>query len=181
MTCPATSRSNQSRRKGDQAVDEASQREGVPIRVSRLGPGDEEIVRQLSVATARFDEPGALARERKPHTTESAREFLAAETNFLLVAFAGGEPVGLLLAYELIRRHGDGKMMFIYEVGARDDHRRMGVGLALVETLRLICRERGISRAFLTTGENNEPAIAFYGSPGATRAGKDVVFTFAWP
>jgi ribosomal protein S18 acetylase RimI-like enzyme len=161
-------------------VSELRHKEGVPIEVRRLGPGDEEIVRQLSLATARFDEPGAPTRERKPHTTESAREFLAVETNFQLVAFADGEPVGLLLAYELIRRHGDGKMMFIYEIGVRDDHRRIGIGGALIEALRRICRERCVSRAFLTTSETNEPAIAFYLSMGATRIGKDVVFSFDW-
>lgn len=150
------------------------------IEVRRLGPGDEEIVRQLSITTVRFDEPAAPARERKPHTAESAREFLAIETNLQLVAFVGDEPVGLLLAYELIRRHGDGKMMFIYEIGVRDDHRRMGIGRALIEALQRICRERGVSRAFLTTGESNEPAIAFYEALGAARAGTDIVFSFDW-
>ena len=146
----------------------------------RLTLGDEAVVQRLSVEDARFDEPGA-ARERTPHTLESAREFLASETNVQLAAFAGDEPVGQLLAYELTRRHGDGKMMFVYEIGVRDDHRRMGVGTALFDALRQICHERGVSRAFVITGERNEAAMAFYLSLGGERESTDdVVFDFDW-
>lgn len=93
----------------------------VPIEVGRLTLGHEDIVRRLSIEDARFEEAGVEPRPRTPHTIESAREFLAVETNVQLAAFVGDEPVGQLLAYELIRRHGDGKMMFIYEIGVRDD------------------------------------------------------------
>lgn len=100
----------------------------VAIEVRRLGVGDEELLRRLSVEDARFEEGGAAPRARTPHTVESARAFLSVETSVQLAALDRGEPVGQILAYELIRRHGDGKMMFIYEVGVRDDYRRRGVG-----------------------------------------------------
>lgn len=149
------------------------------IKVKRLAVGDEEVVRYLSREDARFEEEGVQAAARQQHTIESARDFLADDTNVQLAAFAGGEPVGQLLAYELARRHGDGKLMFIYEIGVRDDHRRRGIGRMLFEELQAICRSRGMGRAFVITNERNKAAMAFYRDLGATRdANDDVVFDF---
>lgn len=72
-------------------------------------------------------------------------------------------------------------MMFIYEIGVRDDHRRRGVGRALVAELKRICSEARISRAFVITNEHNQTAMAFYRSLGATRDATDeAVFDFDW-
>ena len=151
------------------------------IEVRRLAVGDEEIVRRLSSEDARFEEAHAEPRARLPHTVESARVFLSVETNVQLAAFDGRKPVGQLLAYELIRRHGDGRMMFIYEIGVREDYRREGVGRSLFEALQAICRERGIMRSFVITNERNRTAMAFYSAVGATRnATDDVVLDFDW-
>jgi ribosomal protein S18 acetylase RimI-like enzyme len=151
------------------------------VEIRRLRPGDEEVVRRLSVEDAHFEQVGVEPRLRIPHTLESAREFLAVETNYQLVAFAEDEPVGQLIAYELIRRHGDGRMMLVYEVGVRRDSRRQGVGRGLFDVLRSLCRERGIARAFLITNESNLDAMAFYRSLGARRDhDDDVVLDFDW-
>jgi ribosomal protein S18 acetylase RimI-like enzyme len=153
----------------------------VGVEVRRLAVGDEEIVRRLSLEDARFEEADAEPRARLPHTVESARVFLSVETNVQLAAFDGKKPVGQLLAYELIRRHGDGRMMFIYEIGVREDYRREGVGRSLFEALQAICRERGIARSFVITNERNRTAMAFYRAVGATRnATDDVVLDFDW-
>jgi aminoglycoside 3-N-acetyltransferase I len=151
------------------------------IEVRQLTIGDEDVVRQLSLLDARFEEAGVEPQARTPHTVETAREFLASATNLLLAAFVGDEPIGQLLAYELIRRHGDGKMMFIYEIGVHDDHRRNGVGRLLLAKLKEICRQRGITRAFVITNERNQAAMSFYRALGATRdAGDEAVFDFDW-
>ena len=152
-----------------------------PVGVRRLTVGDEEVVRRLSLEDARFEEAGVEPRARPPHTPESARRFLAVETNVQLAAFAGDEPVGQLLAYELIRRHGDGKTMFVYEIGVRDDYRRNGVGRLLFAELENICRRRAVTRAFVVTNERNAAATAFYRALGATREATDeAVFDFDW-
>jgi len=140
------------------------------VDVRRLGVGDEEVVIRLS-----------LDDERPPHSVESARELLADEATFYLAAFERGEPIAELLAYELIRRHGDGRMVLVYEIGVREEVRRRGVGRALFDLLREICRERGIRRAFVITNESNTPAMAFFASLGATRDhDDDVVLDFVW-
>jgi ribosomal protein S18 acetylase RimI-like enzyme len=151
------------------------------ITVRRLALGDEEVVRYLSREDLRFGEQGGGSVERPPHTVETAREFLADDTNVQLVAFAADDPVGQLLAYELTRRHGDGKMMFIYEIAVRDDRRGRGVGRALFDELRAMCRSRGVGRSFVITNERNTAAMAFYRALGAAReASDDVVFDFDW-
>jgi ribosomal protein S18 acetylase RimI-like enzyme len=72
-------------------------------------------------------------------------------------------------------------MMFVYEIGVRDDRRRTGVGRALFDELRTICRDRGIAQGFVITSESNETAMAFYESLGGRRgATDDVVFEFVW-
>jgi ribosomal protein S18 acetylase RimI-like enzyme len=72
-------------------------------------------------------------------------------------------------------------MMFVYEIGVRQDSRRLGVGRALFNTLEGLCRERGIARAFLITNESNEEAMAFYRSLGGRRDATDeAVFDFGW-
>ncbi|HTZ06945.1 MAG TPA: GNAT family N-acetyltransferase [Gaiellaceae bacterium] len=140
------------------------------MELRRLGVGDEEVVIRLS-----------LDDERQPHTVESARELLANDATYYLAAFENGEPIAQLLAYELIRRHGDGRMMLVYEIGVREEARRLGVGRALFDLLRKLCRERGVRRAFVITNESNEPAMAFYASLGATRASRDdVVLDLDW-
>jgi ribosomal protein S18 acetylase RimI-like enzyme len=147
----------------------------------RLAPGDEAIVQRLSLEDARFEQDGVKPPERTPHTRESARAFLAVETNYQLVALANDEPVGQLIAYELIRRHGDGKMMFVYEISVRADHRRQGVGRGLFDWLRALCRDRDIARAFLMTNRDNQIAMTFYASLGARRDHMDeVVLDFDW-
>ncbi|HET7172923.1 MAG TPA: GNAT family N-acetyltransferase [Nocardioidaceae bacterium] len=144
--------------------------------------GDEDVLRRLSLEDARFEEAGVEPRTRTPHTVGSAHAFLTAETNVQLAAFIGAEPVGQLLAYELTRRHGDGKVMFTYEIGVRDDHRREGVGRLLFDELEKICRDREISRAFVITNLRNEAAMGFYRALGATRdATDDVLFDFERP
>jgi len=153
----------------------------VAIEVRRLRVGDEEVLRLRSLQDARFDEPGVEPAARTPHSVESARAFLSEETTVQLAAFADAEPVGQLLAYELARRHGDGKLMLVYEIGVRDDHRRQGIGRMLFDALRSICRQRGIARAFVITNERNVAATAFYAALGATReSNDDVVYDFDW-
>ena len=138
--------------------------------VRRLGVGDEEVVIRLSLDDG-----------RTPHTVESARELLVDDTTYYLVAFERDEPIAELLSYALIRRHGDGRMMFVYEIGVREEFRRLGVGRALFDALREHCRGRGIRRAFVITDGSNEPAMAFYASLGATRDhDDDLVLGFDW-
>jgi ribosomal protein S18 acetylase RimI-like enzyme len=125
--------------------------------VRRLGPGDEAVVRRL--AEDAVPQAGLLAEER----------------TIFLVAFDGDDPVGFLLAYELLRRRGDRSQLFVYEVGVDEGRRRRGVATALFRELARIARARGIRRGFVLTNQSSEAAMELYRSLGGVRPNADDV------
>jgi aminoglycoside 3-N-acetyltransferase I len=135
------------------------------VSVRRLGPGDEQIVERLA--------------EQAPPAR--AAELLADERTIFLAAFDrdGAEPVGFVLAYELLRRHGEPSQLFVYEVGVVPEARRRGVATELLRELQRIARARGIRHGFVLTNEANEAAMELYRSLGGTRpSSDDVLFDF---
>jgi aminoglycoside 3-N-acetyltransferase I len=131
------------------------------VAIRRLGPGDEGVV--LALATQ--GEPARL------------EELLADERTYLLAAFddSGTEPIGFVLAYELVRRHGDPARLFVYELGVDPARRRRGIATALMSELARLATERGIRFGFLLTNESNVAAMALYASLGAHRPNADDV------
>ena len=137
------------------------------MNVRRLGPGDERVVEQL-------------AEEASP---ARAAELLADERTIFLAAFDDdeAEPIGFVLAYELLRRHGDPSRLFVYEVGVTPEARRRGVATELLRELARIARTRGIRRGFVLTNETNEAAMELYRSLGGVRPNADdVLFDFEY-
>jgi ribosomal protein S18 acetylase RimI-like enzyme len=131
--------------------------------VRRLGPDDEQVVARLAEDAA--PQSGLLAEER----------------TIFLVAFDGHDPVGFLLAYELLRRRGDPSQLFVYEVGVDEGRRRRGVATALFRALANIARAQGIRHAFVLTNEGNEAAMELYQSLGGVRPNSDdVLFDFEY-
>jgi ribosomal protein S18 acetylase RimI-like enzyme len=132
--------------------------------VRRLGPGDEQVVERLA--------------KQAP-----ASEVLADERTIFLVAFESGhdEPIGFVLAYELLRRHGDPSQLFVYEVGVVPEARRRGVATELLRELARVARTRGIRRGFVLTNESNEAAMELYRSLGGVRPNADdILFDFEY-
>jgi ribosomal protein S18 acetylase RimI-like enzyme len=133
------------------------------VNVRRLGPGDEEVVERLA--------------EHAPPAR--AAELLADDRTVFLVAFDESEPIGFVLAYELLRRHGDPSQLFVYEVGVVPEARRRGMATELLRELGRVARARGIRHGFVLTNEANEAAMELYPSLGGTRPNSDdVLFDF---
>jgi aminoglycoside 3-N-acetyltransferase I len=116
------------------------------VRVRRLGPGDENVVRRLA--------------EQEPARTE----LLADDRVTFVAAFAGDEPVGFAFGYELPRRHGRPTVFFVYEVDVDAAYRRRGIGRRLLTELLA-----GHEEAFVLTDADNAAANALYASLGGTR------------
>ena len=131
--------------------------------VRRLGPGDEAVVRRLAEdAAPQFD-------------------LLADERTIFLVAFDGEDPIGFLLAYELLRRRGDPSQLFVYEVGVEEGRRRQGVATSLFRELERLAMARGIRTGFVLTNESNEAAMELSRSVGGARPNRDdVMWDFDW-
>jgi ribosomal protein S18 acetylase RimI-like enzyme len=124
------------------------------VEIRLLRPGDEAIV--VALAT------------REPRTA-----LLLDPRTIFLVAFDEGEPVGLVLAYALPRRHGLNVTLCVYEIEVNAAFRRRGIGGRLLRELEQIARQRGIEEGFVLTDDDNAAAMRLYESVGGVR--KDVV------
>ncbi len=134
------------------------------IAVRLLEPGDEDVVRSFATYEGPGDPAGLLADPR----------------SLVLVAFAGDEPVGFVLAHELPRRHGVPSKLFVYEVDVAPAHRRRGIASALLQRLADLARERGIREGFVLSEPGNGPANALYRSAGGASEAVNAVWEFRY-
>jgi len=118
--------------------------------IRRLGPEDGVVVRKLA--------------EGEPRTA-----LLDAEETIFLAAFDGPEPVGFVFGYELLRRHGNPSILFVYELDVDEAYRRQGIATRLLEELGRIARSRGIREGFVLTEPDNDASNALYRSLGGER------------
>jgi ribosomal protein S18 acetylase RimI-like enzyme len=121
-----------------------------------LEPGDEQVVLA-----------GAGLFDAAP-TAAWIAKFLSSEGHHLLVALdADGDPVGFVSGVETT--HPDkGTEMFLYELSVDPDHRKRGIGRALVEALAELARARGCYGMWVGTEPNNAAALATYRAAGAS-------------
>jgi ribosomal protein S18 acetylase RimI-like enzyme len=133
------------------------------VNVRRLGPGDEAIVERLAT-----DEP------------QSA--LLGDPRTIFLVAFDDeGSPIGFVFGYELLRRHGDPSILFVYEIEVDAAYRGRGIASRLLQELAQIARACGIETGFVLTNASNAAAMRLYESVGGTRPNDDdVMWDFEW-
>ncbi len=103
--------------------------------------------------------------ERSEHATtpdriEDVRRLLAEMPGSLLVAEVGGALVGALIAA------WDGWRGNMYRLAVHGEHRRRGVGLALVRAGEERLRQRGAHRITALVAYEDEVASAFWESAG---------------
>lgn len=134
------------------------------MKIRRLGSGDEAIVERLATAGRPADAAALLADDRV----------------LFVVALEGDRPVGFVLAYELLRRHGDRSKLFVYEVEVDPVHRRRGVASALLAELESLARARGIRRGWVLTDRSNEAAMALYRSAGGVEPHEETMWEFRY-
>ncbi|MDP8929889.1 MAG: GNAT family N-acetyltransferase [Actinomycetota bacterium] len=131
----------------------------------RLGCGDEEVV---LAGSDLFDAP-----PREEWTTK----FLTSEGHHLLVAFEQDRPVAFISGVETT--HPDkGTEMFLYELSVHPEHRRRGIGKALVDSLADLARSRGCYGMWVGTEPDNAAALATYRAAGA--APPEPFLTLTW-
>jgi ribosomal protein S18 acetylase RimI-like enzyme len=106
--------------------------------------------------------------------------FLSKDEHYLLVATEDSKPIGYILAYRLNRVDREQNMMFFYEIEVDQNHRRKGVGKALINFLKNICRQNNIMKMWVETNRSNIPAMKLYRSTGGieNKEGDEVSFTF---
>jgi ribosomal protein S18 acetylase RimI-like enzyme len=71
-------------------------------------------------------------------------------------------------------------MMFFYEIGVGETHRRRGIGKQLVGVLKDICRIEDVMKMWVPTSHENIAATRLYASTGGTplTSGDEVTYTY---
>lgn len=101
-----------------------------------------------------------------PWSEGAFRSLLSRRDSILIVAAEGERVVG----YAAVWFAGDEGELGDLAVDA--DHRRRGIGQALVEEVRSEARRRGVDRLYLQVRESNDSALALYEGAGFRQVGR---------
>jgi len=135
------------------------------FQVHRLGPAGIPLFRQLNALFAEaFEDPDSYAAD--PPTDAYLAELLAKEHIIPLVAIAGGNVLGGLVAYELDKFEKMRREIYIYDLAVAEPHRRRRIATALIARLREIAKERGAWAVYVQADYGDDPAIALYEKVG---------------
>lgn len=98
----------------------------------------------------------------------AVQRFLSEESHHILIAYEGDAPVGFVTGVEMT--HPDkGTEMFLYELGVAEEHRRRGIGTALVQSLATLAESRGCYGMWVLTDDDNAAALSAYSHAGGVR------------
>jgi GNAT superfamily N-acetyltransferase len=127
---------------------------------------DAELLFALIVELATYEKaPGQVVGDAET-LRRSLFEQRAAEA---LILELGGEPIGYAIFYTTFSTWETRSGVWLEDVYVRPQHRRAGIGLAVMEHLAALTLERGHVRLEWCALEWNEPALNFYEKIGATR------------
>ncbi len=103
-------------------------------------------------------------------TEASLRRSLFGERPFAeaLIAELGDEPAGFALFFHNFSTFLGRPGIYLEDLYVRPEHRRSGVGRALLFRLARLAKERNCGRLEWSVLDWNEPAISFYRNIGAT-------------
>lgn len=132
-----------------------------PFTLHRLTPGDVSIARKLNVL---FGDAFADAETytAKPPSDAYLEGRLAKEHVVAIVALAGDEVLGGLVAYELDKFERARREIYIYDLAVGMPHRRQGIATALIGHLREIAARRSAWVVYVQADYGDDPAIALY-------------------
>jgi aminoglycoside 3-N-acetyltransferase I len=134
---------------------------GAPVTVRRLAAGDVPLLRRLnSLFGEAFDDPATYGDE--PPGDAYLEDLLSKEQVVALVAHAGEELLGGLVAYELDKFERMRRELYIYDLAVAAAHRRRGVATALIGHARDIAARRGAWVVYVQADQGDVPAIALY-------------------
>jgi len=146
------------------------------IAVRRATTADAELVASLN-ADVQALHAAAMPWRFKPPGSDTfgpkdAAALLAKPEHLTFIAEVSGEPAGYASA-EIVRRgetpfHHPFVMLHLHHISVRPDHRRKGVGNALLAAVRAAGEEQGITLLSADVYTFNENARAFFRRHGLT-------------
>jgi aminoglycoside 3-N-acetyltransferase I len=136
-----------------------------PATLRRLGPQDVPLLRRLNALFAEaFGDRETYG--GAPPTDAYLEGLLAREHVVVLVALAGDQVLGGLVAYEFEKFERMRREIYIYDLAVDAAHRRRHLATALIEWLRGHAAQRGAWVIFVQADHGDDPAIALYEALG---------------
>lgn len=119
--------------------------------------------------------------QRAPVDEQALAAFLANAACYLIVSVIADKVVGSLNGYRLLRPGTREPQFLLYEVDVKEEWRRRGLGVALVNAFAAEARASGACEVWVLTNGSNQPAMALYERCGfARRNPDDVMFSIAF-
>ena len=132
-----------------------------PIELRRLTPADGPRLRALNALFGEaFDDPETYG--AAPPSQAYLEALLAKDHVIALVALAGGDVAGGLVAYEMDKFERERREVYIYDLAVAEPYRRRGIATALIRRLQQIAADRGAWVVFVQADHGDDPAIALY-------------------
>jgi ribosomal protein S18 acetylase RimI-like enzyme len=113
--------------------------------------------------------------ERGPIDDAAMSSFLKSAECFLLLAVEDGCVVGSLNGYSLRQPDRSRPQFLLYELDVRQDYRRRGIGLALVNAFTDEARAAGAFEVWVVSNESTSAAVELYRKCGYRRQNDDDV------
>jgi aminoglycoside 3-N-acetyltransferase I len=135
------------------------------VSILRLGATDAHLLRKLNVLFGEAFGDCETYIGAPPHD-RYIEDLLAKEHVIAVVALAGGEVLGGLIAYELDKFEKMRREIYIYDLAVGAAHRRRHIATALIEHLRDIAAQRGAWVVYVQADHGDEPATALYDKLG---------------
>ena len=130
----------------------------------------EKLVAQIEAEEHR-DNPQAAAHARRGMTESLSRyDALSADSVWFLLAYSAGQAVGLAVLARIPKLDERVGFLYLDELHVLAEHRRRGIGRALVQSAADLVGEVGLAGIRLLTRPDNLPARAFYESLGFQRS-----------
>ncbi len=137
------------------------------IQIRAAAEADVPLLFDLILELAAYEKLGTAVAGDAEVLRRSLFEQKAAEA--LLVETADGEAVGYAIFFTNFSTFECRPGIWLEDVYVRPEHRRGGIGLAVMEHLARIAEERDYARLEWCALEWNEPALTFYEGIGAQR------------
>ena len=132
-----------------------------PFALKRLTSDDVFLLRQLNALFGQaFSDCETYGKD--PPSDAYLKDLLAKDHVVTLVAMAGEDVTGGLVAYELDKFEKARREYYTYDLAVDERYRRQGIAMSLVNHLRDIAKRRGAWVVYVQADYGDDAAIALY-------------------
>lgn len=113
---------------------------------------------------------------------DKAIQFFSNPMNWIYACIQEKQIIGFAYGYELNRLDNKGNMLYIHEIGVLPEYQRQGIGLQIINNIKIVYKELRLSKIFLFTQKHNNAACSLYEKAGGEKTNNsyddDVTYFF---